>query len=369
MKIVNNSNENEGKGNKKVLIGVCVGVVCLACVALVLTVLVFPKSSGESEKVDVVDTIEAQPLDEVNTPRLETHKGTTTTMKNDENEVPKVSSYVDTDIDEEGLIRLVKETITSAKERLQDALDNGDTGRVRVMLAAIEDARKRNALNETFKPLGDSSNPLREENRDWTFTEAASSLGYILFEENNLERSYMYKSNFCKHLVAQGVYDFDVEKLENFEIDTPNAKFHDMRLEDFEVNFVVSMDYEGTKWAAIVGNVDFSYVVFDIVQEKILNDVIDVIEEIEPEIESSEVESEPEVKNEPNGRPKRDDGNNDSNKDPGYEGEKDGYKYIPGLGYIPRDNTPGGNQNPGVVIDGGMTNEEYEAAGGQYHGY
>lgn len=65
--------------------------------------------------------------------------------------------------------------------------------------------------------------------------------------------------------------------------------------------------------------------------------------------------------------------NNSSNSNdpyvgmPGYEGPKEGMAYLPEVGgYVPRDNSPGGNKNPGLVIGGGLTNEEYEAAGGTY---
>lgn len=238
-----------------------------------------------------------------NAMQLETHKGTVTASKG-ENEVQKVVSYTGIEINEDELIQLVKGTITSAKKRLQDALDNGDTGRVRVMLPAIEDARKRNALNETFKPLGDSLNPLREENRDWTFMEAASSLGYLLFEGKNLERGYLYKSNFCKYFVSQGLYDFDVEKCQNFEIDTPSGvSFYDEKFEDFDVNFKIFFEYGDKKWVALVGNINNLYTILDIVEEDSLNGIITINETEEPEIESIPVEDEPEVKNGPNRKP------------------------------------------------------------------
>lgn len=264
----------------------------------------------------------------------------------------EVVSYTGIEINEEELMQLVKGTITSANVRLQDAkLD--EPSRVLAMLPAIEDARKRNALDETFAPLEDSFNPLREENRDWTFMEAASSLGYLLFNEKNLERGYLYKSNFCKHFVAQGVYDFDVEKLENFEIDTPSdVSFYEGN-ENFDVNFEIFFEYEGIKWVSLVGNVNDSYTIFDIVQEKVLNGVIDITEEIDEPEQSQAVEDEPEVKNEPNGRPNR---YQPKKGDPyagipGYEGEKPGYVYDPGFGYVPISDDPGGNKNPDRPVD------------------
>lgn len=83
-------------------------------------------------------------------------------------------------------------------------------------------------------------------------------------------------------------------------------------------------------------------------QERLLNEQSTITSQSDVQQESdtpsANQEEEPEVKNEPNGRPNRyqpKDGDPYAGL-PGYEGEKPGYVYDPGFGYVLIDNSPGG---------------------------
>lgn len=270
---------------KALVIGGCIGLACVAVIVAVVLTLGNGRADGEPVNGGrVEDGQNRQVNDRQDSP---TGNEQPVYLRVDENstgmhpvsfreEAVEVFGF-----DEEGAIQHVKDTITSASESLRYARENGPTGRVRVMLAAIEDAKKRNDLNGTFKPLGDSFNPLGEENYDWSYYDAASSLGHFLFCEPDLDRDQLDKkklrtSECFKHFVAQGVYNWDVESLDEIEVQGLGACFDDSEHGEISVGFAVSMTYEGNRYVALLGNIqvmdnmDCIYNVLDIVEENML---------------------------------------------------------------------------------------------------
>lgn len=87
-------------------------------------------------------------------------------------------------------------------------------------------------------------------------------------------------------------------------------------------------------------------------QERLLNEQSTITSQSDVQQESNtpsaNQEDDPYVENKPNGKPGKDQPKNEDPMSgfPGYEGEKDGYKFCPGVGYVPISNEPGGNKNP-----------------------
>ncbi len=81
-------------------------------------------------------------------------------------------------------------------------------------------------------------------------------------------------------------------------------------------------------------------------QERLLNEqsIITPQSDVQQEIDTPSTDPE----NTPNDKSSKDQPKNEDPLSgfPGYEGEKDGYKFCPGVGYVPISDDPGGNKNP-----------------------
>lgn len=353
---------DEKKGMSKKPIAIC-GIALVFAVVISFVVLFAAKdelvANAESGTDQVVNVTEAPAVRESFQPTDASIQNTSTPTTQPEIEI--VVKYTSNETDDESLIQLVKDTIKSANKQLEDARKNGERGRTATFLDAIEDADKRDDLNSQFTPLDGKANPLDGNHSEWTFLQVAGSVGYLLFNEKDLEKGGLNTNDMLKYFVAKGVYAFDTDKITDFDIKTDiDLKFKDEVKGEYDINFVISMTYDGVKWNALVGNINSSYRIFDIVNaldqlENVMDEeVVDKKEVEEPQTQTQEPPVDAEKY--PTNDTPNDQGNYNNNgnvnedefyKYPDYEGPKEGYKYSPLYGYVKHDPTfKGGNMNP-----------------------
>ncbi len=175
--------------------------------------------------------------------------------------------------DDEGLIQLVKDTITSAGIQIKYA-EEAEQSRTKSLLESVEDACKRDDLKSAFALL----NPVAAEGgaeiqyvpEGWTFLQAAGGIGGAIFHGYELEEAQMTESNMLKHFIANGTYHFDVTQLDSFEIaDGSGMVFVDVNDDKFDVSYTVTFTNKenGVPYVALVGVFDNAYRVIDIVHK------------------------------------------------------------------------------------------------------
>lgn len=293
--------------------------------------------------------------------------------------VEQVINYTSVDCDEDSLKQLVVDTIQSANVQIEEARSDEVSQDLSVIMDAVDEARKNGALGDTFVPLGDELNPLPDEKQNWTYFDVSGAIGGSLFDGKNPARNVLEPSDLLKNLVAEGVYLFDVEKLEIHDVNgTFDISFVDVETGNYDVNFEINMNYEGQEWVALVGNVNNAYRILDIVRPEDLDSIL-VYNGVEPQqqnVASTSEEPIEEVVNVPvqegseNNAVQQSDSPSyleDPNYDPwigwpNYTGPREGYFYEwTTESYIPNGTT---------VLSDAMgnlpSNEEFEAAGGQY---
>lgn len=177
--------------------------------------------------------------------------------------------YTTDQTDDESLIQLVKDTITSASIEIKYAKE-AEQSRTKSLLESVEDACKRDDLESTFAML----NPVAAEGgaeityvpEDWTFLQAAGGVGGVIFHRYELEEVQITESNMLKYFIANGMYNFDVTQLDSFEIaDESGMTLVDVNDDKFDVNFTVTFTNKGNgvEYVALIGNVNGGYVVLD----------------------------------------------------------------------------------------------------------
>lgn len=354
MKIVDNSN-NEKRGKKPFIIGCSA---CLCVILIVVLVIVFSKIShknqttnGDNHVVDVFD-VETQTTEESVT--LQTPEPTQQTpMPTEEPKVDsnleQVVSYTSTRTDEEGLIQLVKDTIAFANADLQEASKENES--LPLVLDVLESvgAEQYDQLDVNFVEAIPEGVDLKVD-ESLTALDVAGSIGNSLFEqyESFGPEGYTGGKNLLAHFVGYGLYGVNVNGVSDWSVQADNLhKFVDGDVE-FEVNFDVLFTSNGIKWMALVGNVDGEYRVLDVINANKDQSLLKLIEDpVELTVPQSEPEPQPQQPggNGGNGNGGGDGGNDGGNTDPNagqpsYEGEKDGYIWTPGIGYVPTTPTP-----------------------------
>ncbi len=323
--------------------------------------------------------------------------------------------YTTDQTDEESLIQLVKDTITSAGIQIQYT-EKAEKSRTKALLASVSDARDKDSFDSAFVTLDPEYRDFVVP-EEWTFLQAAGGFGGLIFYGYELEGTAIPESNLLKYFIADGVYDFDVSELSDFHVtEGLGSIFVDADQSEFDVNFEVAFDSKGHgKYVALVGNVNGGYRVLDVVEEDKVSTVVEQNGNVGTQEQgyvstfngdSSVVDSDPAAEDTNQGGnsggsnggynpntdddPYNDDPNYDPSKDnydpdavgtgnsndpfwgdPGYEGPKEGYSYVPGYGYVsdtPVDRPVYGN-DPDIGTTDLPSNEEYDAAGGVHHGY
>ena len=363
MKIVD-SNSSEKKGpNKSLIVGGCVGLLCV--VVIVVCVAMFAGKNNvslETENTQENETVSGNTslLSEIN---VVDSTSTPDSEPVDESLEP-IISYTSLECDEDSLKQLVIDTIRSANIQIEEARLDENFDTVSVIMDAVDEARKNGELGGTFAPLGDQSNPLPDDKQHWTYLEVSGAIGGLLFNGKNPVRNVLEQSDLLKNLVAEGVYLFDPEKLEMDAVSgTFEVMFVDVVAGNYDVNFEININYEGQGWVALIGNVDHAYRVLDVVKDEDLDNVL-VYNEVEMPVNavvgqeevSEQVTTQYEILDDPYvGMPN-------------YTGPREGYFYS----VYTHDYKPISEDSLliGEDLMGNLpSNEEYDAAGGQHHGY
>lgn len=281
MKGVDNSDKQRDVNRKRLVIGGCAGLVCI--VAVIAISLPLGRGNDDTAVVDgQIENDQEMWVDDRESVQI---APSNEDVEKNANNFQDVINYTSVDADEDSLIQLVKNTIMSANIQLQDARDNGELRRTANILNAVEDAWNRNALNDRFTPLVDCT-PLGDENVGWSYYSVASAVGNLLFYGEDLERGELYRSNMLKHFVGQGVYNFDIDSLEEFKVlPLTDATYSGWReTEYYDVDSLVYMTHGDIRWVAIVGRVEQSYKVLDIIDERLLSGYVQVEEDKNPDL-------------------------------------------------------------------------------------
>lgn len=299
MKTEDNNNGKKGVNKRMLVIG---GAAALICIIAVAALALRPAGSEDMTAADNTpvsdNTAEIQTPNDNETVSSNTEEDEKTetieVTTDDAAPIQQVSiNYASAESDEESLKQLVKDTIQSAGIQMEEARENGGSYGIDIVINAVEDARQRDDLASTFAPLGDSVNPLPDENQNWTYMEVSGAVGGLLFNERDLSRNIMQQSDLLKNFVANGVYTFDCDNVEINEVKgIMETYFADVATGNYDVNFEVNMKYDDVEWIALVGNVDGLYRVLDVVKaEDLGNYVVYYGKEEEEEEETTEVVS------------------------------------------------------------------------------
>lgn len=299
--------------------------------------------------------------------------------------VEQVINYTSVDCDESSLKQLVIDTIQSANVQIEEARSDEASQTVSVIMDAVDEARKNGALGDTFVPLGDESNPLSDEKQNWTYVDVSGAIGGLLFYGKDPARSLLEPSDMLKNFVSNGIYYYNPELIDCFIIsEVFDTAFVDSQTGNYDVNFEISFIYRDQEMVALVGNVDHAYRVLDVVKAEDLENFVvytginteTATQNVSPvnegpieETVNVPVQEEQSVQN----NVQQYDSLSyleDPNYDPwigwpNYTGPREGYHYNWTIeDYVSDDTT---------VLSDAMgnlpSNEEYDAAGGQHHGY
>lgn len=298
--------------------------------------------------------------------------------------VEQVINYTSVDCDESSLKQLVIDTIQSANVQIEEARSDEEFTTVSVIMDAVDQARTNGALGDTFVPLGDELNPLPDDKQNWTYVDISGAIGGLLFYGKNPASSLFERSDMLKNFVSNGVYSFDVELLDDFTVSEAfDMIFVDCETGNYDVNFEISMIYRGQEWVALVGNINDGYRVLDVVRSEDLDNILvynGVTTEPQQNVASTSEEPIEEVVNVPvqeeQGSYENENNNNNQVTNqvifvddpyvgmPNYTGPREGYYYdFIKQDYLPLHDGIYRNEN---LMGNLPSNEEFEAAGGQY---
>lgn len=299
--------------------------------------------------------------------------------------VEQIINYTSIYTDEESLQQLVKDTIMSANIQIEEACNDQDFEDFSIIMLSIDDARERNGFLETFAPSDGAESPLVGDQSNWTYLEVSGAIGGLLFYGKNPARSLLEPSDMLKNFVSNGIYYYNPELIDCFIIsEVFDTAFVDGQTGNYDVNFEISFIYRDQEMIALVGNVDHAYRVLDVVKPEDLNTIL-VYNGAEPQQQNvANTSEEPieEVVNVPVQEEQSVQNNvqqsdplsylEDPNYDPwigwpNYTGPREGYSYEwTTESYIPNGTTV---LSDAMGIESSISEEEYEASGGQYHGY
>lgn len=381
MKIVD-YNKKE-KNYKKLPI---VPIIAIFAFVVTLGITLFILSNEKKNDIPDDELLVATSTEEVEVPPVSTQSPAVIDEPQPDTEpvnvtVEQVINYTSVDCDEDSLKQLVVDTIQSANVQIEEARSVEDFQDMSIIMDAVDEARKNGALGDTFVPLGDESNPLPDEKQNWTYFDVSGAIGGSLFDGKNPARNVLEPSDLLKNLVAEGVYLFDVEKLEIHDVNgTFDIAFVDVETGNYDVNFEINMNYEGQEWVALVGNVNYAYRVLDFVKAEDLENFVvytgtktETVTQTTSSVNDGPIEETvnvPVQEGSENNAVQQSDSPSyleDPNYDPwigwpNYTGPREGYFYEwTTESYIPNGTT---------VLSDAMgnlpSNEEFEAAGGQY---
>lgn len=172
------------------------------------------------------------------------------------------------------LVKLVKDTILFAHNRIEKELLLDKSSITCVLKPEIEALHTPGFdLGKTFEYV-EGVNPFSAhipETDKWTYRDYAAVLGSYIFywEEDNHPEFFgnmeLRNEEFMKRFFEYDVFDFDVEKIENFQL----AGIEDQTFAEtmFPINYDLSFDYEGVGYRALITNVNGDYRVIDVIKD------------------------------------------------------------------------------------------------------
>ncbi len=299
--------------------------------------------------------------------------------------VEQVINYTSMECDESSLKQLVIDTIQSANVQIEEARNDQNFDDFSIIILAIDDARERNGLLETFSPSDGVESPLVGDKSNWTYLDVSGAIGGLLFYGKNPARSLLEPSDMLKNFVSNGIYYYDPELIDCFTIsEVFDMTFVDGETGNYDVNFEINFIYRDQEMVALVGNVNSAYRILDIVRPEDLENFVvytgtktETVEQTTSPVNEGPIE---ETVNVPVQEGRLEQNNvqqydslsylEDPNYDPwvgypNYTGPREGYHYNwKTESYVSDDTT---------VLSDAMgnlpSNEEYDAAGGQHYGY
>lgn len=177
--------------------------------------------------------------------------------------------------DEDSLINLVKNTVVSVKSQMDYNLkETGDS--VRVLSKALDSftQTKTGAIdpNSVFD-YGEEGNPFSEANIEtdsWTYNDVAGSIGYFVFYLDDSSKSidYMFTQTgeFLKEFFINDFYHADENSFSDFELAGATNEYFSPSKDSMEINYKLQFKYNGQIYTALIGNMNESYKVLDIVK-------------------------------------------------------------------------------------------------------
>lgn len=177
--------------------------------------------------------------------------------------------------DEDSLINLVKNTVVSVKSQMDYNLkETGDS--VRVLSKAIDyfTQTKSGAIdpNSAFD-YGEEGNPFSEANSEtdsWTYNDVAGSIGYFIFylDDSSKSINYMFTQTgeFLKEFFINDFYHADENSFSDFELAGATNEYFSPSKDSMEINYKLQFKYNGQIYTALIGNMNESYKVLDIVK-------------------------------------------------------------------------------------------------------
>lgn len=177
--------------------------------------------------------------------------------------------------DEDSLINLVKNTVVSVKSQINYNLkETGDS--VRVLSKALDSftQTKTGAIdpNSVFD-YGEEGNPFSEANIEtdsWTYNDVAGSIGYFVFYLDDSSKSidYMFTQTgeFLKEFFINDFYHADENSFSDFELAGATNEYFSPSKDSMEINYKLQFKYNGQIYTALIGNMNESYKVLDIVK-------------------------------------------------------------------------------------------------------
>lgn len=177
--------------------------------------------------------------------------------------------------DEDSLINLVKNTVVSVKSQMDYNLkETGDS--VRVLSKALDSfsQTKSGAIdpNSVFD-YGEEGNPFSEANAEtdsWTYNDVAGSIGYFVFYLDDSSKSidYMFTQTgeFLKEFFINDFYHADENNFSDFELAGATNEYFSPSKDSMEINYKLQFKYNGQIYTALIGNMNESYKVLDIVK-------------------------------------------------------------------------------------------------------
>lgn len=167
----------------------------------------------------------------------------------------------------EDLLDLVIDTLNGMKERFDGYAEECEAFKTVLDELNGKSFANANQLNEKTGLDITECDGLK----NLTWLDVCGSIGAAIF--NELEDPYMHPANYKSgqeylyHAIAYGVYGFDLKK-DEMEIEEKDTYSIEVSSEQFDVNFEVHFEHEGSEYVCLVGNMNGKYVLLDVMRKE-----------------------------------------------------------------------------------------------------